>query len=317
MLKHLSIAVLAGGLSLSASAGQFRIDTGVDFNADGDSITGAIDELGYSGTLATSYYFGLTPGSTVIDTNIGSILAGTFASGSYATIGGPSASFSNSPLFAQRDIDALTPLTGGLDDTENFNFPNGFRMTYEYMLVGAINATGTAVNFTGGYFNLFLWDTNAGGAPIAGTDRQILQVQVTGSQLDLANQFIFGLVDYGWCAPACSAEVQNFFVDETTGQTFFDIWDSAVPPPQINFTLDTNVNPPVPTLDQLVLIDGSQAGLAADCSALGAPPGTPCLMRQTTLDGSAVFNVPEPGTVALLGAGLLGFGALRKRRRNG
>lgn len=311
MFKKLSAAVLTAGMAMSASAADFFIDRGTDWSLipDGDSVTANIKQLGITGTLATSYYFGLpAPGTVVIDTNVAAAMAGTFASGNYLSINGTPVTLNNTPSFGERDVDSLNPLVTGLNDTEGYGFPLGYRFFYEYTLLGAVNAAGNAVDFTSGFFNLFMVDLNLGGVPQMAGARQVMRVNVTGSLTQAANLNVFGNVDYSWCdpVPGCSTEVQNLFNDVATNDSFFNIWKSSTPPPVISFVLDTNVDPPVPTASQLVAL--------ADCSALGAGP-VGCLVRQTTLDSSVTFAVPEPGSLALIGLGALGLGLRRRKPR--
>ncbi|HEY1615694.1 MAG TPA: PEP-CTERM sorting domain-containing protein [Rhizomicrobium sp.] len=49
------------------------------------------------------------------------------------------------------------------------------------------------------------------------------------------------------------------------------------------------------------IIDFSTAALCSNCA--------------TAIDELSVSTVPEPGTLAVLGAGLLGLGAIRRRRK--
>lgn len=296
MLKKLGLAVAIGSFATAAMAEPFFIDVGTDFNSDGDSLTGDINELGYSGTLATSFYFGnpAANGTPVFDTNV--LPQFGFTAGNFTAIDGSTpVTLKNVTAFAERNIDSLNPLFGGAQ-TERFGLDNGWSLAYNYELNGAVNLAAGGVEFTSGFFDVFFTALDGDGLPTGG-EIQVAKILVTGSDVQAANLNIFGEVDYSWCAPACGAFVENFFNDSASGESFYNIWSSSVPPPTINFVLDTNVNPPLPTVSQLVQI-----------------PGGP-LVRQTTLDGSVTFAVPEPGTLALLGAGLFGAGALRRRNK--
>jgi hypothetical protein len=73
----------------------------------------------------------------------------------------------------------------------------------------------------------------------------------------------------------------------------------------VQWQLDTNVDPALPTAAQLGEISGTDPdGNVGDR-----------LARQTQLDGSNIFrkNIPEPATLALVGLGLLGAGRMRRR----
>ena len=100
----LALAVLAlGAAAAPALASPLYINTGSDFNLEpnGSTTTAVFDQMGYSGTLATSIYLGnpATPGTTVVDTNIPSIM------NFYGFSAGPKTA-----------IDGVTPL--------NFSYPN-------------------------------------------------------------------------------------------------------------------------------------------------------------------------------------------------
>ena len=321
-----------------AIAGPFFLDPGFDGGSspDSDTRTAPINELGFTGTYATSFYFGdpSAIGTDVLDTNIDSVMiANGFASGARTNILGapvdngnlsPDGEFFFPPDPAGLNIDTLNT-QGGSSDFEGFvdgvatsygdlsvvdlgppivlSEP-AWGLTYQYVLEGETTATG--VEYTDGFFNVFYED---GGAPV-----QVLRIEVTGSSLNLANLDIFGRVSFDFDGMGAvddtggSAFIQNLFVDVETDMTFYDLWLEDPSAEIVRFTLDTNVNPPLPEADQLVCGDLGTDALLADCESP--------LIRQTSLDGSVAFQVvPSPGTLGLAGIALAALGWRRRTRR--
>ncbi|OOG27253.1 hypothetical protein B1C78_03705 [Thioalkalivibrio denitrificans] len=309
MIKKLVVAAALGTLMSTGTAfgSAFQINVGYDATGDGSTLTGVIEELGYTGTRATSIYLGdpSVAGTQIIDTNIDSVMDSYgFSAGSHTTVGGTTVSF-NYPLDPQqKNISALNFLGAGEGNgfTDGVIVPYGatapndgvfWGITYDYNIQGQITATG--LEFTSGSFDVYFEN---------GTDRiQVLRLDVTGSQLDPANLYLTGPISYDF-AGADDAFVQNFFVDVASGMTFYELWAAGEDTKLgINWILDTNIDPPIPTLDQLVAFtyDDDQTAL----------------FRQTNLDGSVTFQVvPEPMMLTLFGAGLLALGFAARRRRN-
>ncbi len=314
--KTLVVSALGALMSANvAMAGPFVIDTGFDFDGAGGTTTTAANELGYTDTRATSIYLGdpSVAGTPVVDTNIESVMNSYgFAEGTFTAIDGTSdvdMSYPNDP--AQKNIDALN-FVDAAPDGNGFvsgvgGFPNdyGFAgvegstwgLTYDYMIEGTTTATG--VSYNSGYFDVYFED---------GTDRtQVVRLNVTGSDLAAANLDIFGNVTYdfdgdGIDDAAGDSFLENFFVDVESGETFYSLWKAGYDVGNlmnVSWILDTNVNPPLPTEDELVAFAGED--------------GT-SLIRQANLDGSVVFQVPEPWTLGLFGAGLLALGFVARRR---
>lgn len=278
------------------------INVGTDKDSDGNSTTGNFFELGLTGTLATSIYTpGLALGSAVYDTNITSILNGFGVSGNttYTSASGVpnSVGLADTASNPQKNIDSLNSLDLATE-TEGLNQAGGWRLTFDYYLQGTLTAGGPV--FTGGYFNFFYDDLTTG----ADEHAQVLRVNITGSSLNLANLDLLGTVSYDFnndnnflndcTTPFC----QNFWNFQTGNANWYALQGQGI---DIRFTLDTNVNPPFPTLDSL--------GVTTNAN------NQQYWVRQTTLDSSIRFDVPEPGSLALLGIGLAGIGLRLGSRR--
>lgn len=291
-----------------------QINVGPGKPAFGDGKTAAFYELGITGSLSTSIYTpGLAVGSTVIDTNITSVLN---SFGVVGTTTAPSVAEQYAPLFgpadastpdvqirdtaiapSEKDIDSLNPISGAFGDNEGFNVAGGWGLTYNTYLVGTLLAGGAV--FNSGYIDVF-YDDFANGL---GADAQVLRINITGSNLDPANLALYGTTSFDFDGGAPSNDCttvfcQNFWNFQTSVPSQWYALDGLGL--DITMTLDTNVDPPIPDPYELrEFTDGR---------------GQAYWVRQTNQDGSVRFNVPEPGTIALLGIGLVGMGFRVGRR---
>ena len=118
-------------------------------------------------------------------------------------------------------------------------------------------------------------------------DRHVLTLSLTGSSIEAANLNLFFDITF--------AEAGFLWIDNGSG-TFIDAESVIASGEYAQVVLDTNVNPPIPTPDKLLLV-GNNA------------------IRQTTLDGSITASIPEPASLTMLGLGLLGLAAAGRRQR--
>lgn len=271
----------------------------------GDGVTGSFYELGITGTLATSIYSTPTIGASIIDTNISSVLSSFgIATGTYQSLaevlgGGPlpDVFISDTATPGQKNVDSLNPLASGLDDTEGFNSGGGWGLYFNYQINGTLTAAGPVYN--SGFFDIFFDDFDNG----ANDNKKVLRIDVTGSNIAAANLDLLGVVDFSSAsAPNLADPFVAAFWNFQTG--FPNAWAdlfAADPLIAIRFALDTNVNPPIPTADRLVPFTDAQ--------------GVTRFVRQTTLDSSVRFNVPEPSSLALGGLVLVAAGLFQRRRQ--
>ena len=261
---------------------------------DANAATGIFNEFGFNQTLATSIY-DLSDGSVLgsfYDTNVlgNNVTPNTLDYANVPASGTALDGFTAVSLVlpvcgAQCDLNALSPLTPPLTGADSEGFLTTWDLQTEFTFFGTLTASGPI--YTGGTFDVYFRDLlNAGansGLALSGT--------LTGSNLQAANLNLF--FDLTFSAP-------NFlWIDNGSGFVSASqaIADGNTP----TLTLDTNIDPPIPTADQLLLV--VDAGF------------NPNAIRQARLDGSITSQVPEPATLALVGLAVLGAGAGARRGR--
>lgn len=298
-MKSLSrTSALVAGLLVagSASAGNMYINLGsnafdvyvtgfippstvITTAYDANSTTGVFNEFGFNQLLATSVYTldgsGALTGA-VYDTNYASDFSALGIPRTGIALDGTTTVELKTPLAGQMDLDGLEPVTGlGVVDGEGFGLTWGLSILYKFN--GTLGTTGPS--YTSGTFEVIFNDQ------FGSTTRTVMKGNLTGSNIQAANLDLF--FDLTW------AETGFLWAQGSDGA----YRDASLSLPSL--ILDTNVNPPIPTADQLLPIVTADGAYA---------------VRQTTLDGTITTRLPEPSSISLIGLGLLGFFGLSRRR---
>jgi len=281
MKKLLTTALVSLAFAGTASADQIYINNGVDFG--GNSNTAAGDSTtGWKNSLDLTFI-----SNSVVNDVDGDF---TISAGDTITSSG---GFVSGASFGANYVTALIQGSIGGGPSDN-GYANDWALSFRFDdLVGTFD--GTNFNYTSGNIDWLLFDASNGfdGSNL-GTEVHLFTTSVTSHSFDTNGQLYQGTVG-------------NFGTGQVNGVDVGDIFNIAYGSDSLGFEEFTN------TVSENVRFRIDQNTDTANVPAPTYNAANQTFTLSGAHNGSLTFDVPEPTSVAILGLGLLGFAASRRK----
>ncbi len=300
MKNKIILGVGLMALTQVAVATPFYVDMGVNYNGDTALTSDKVTDTSTSLKNEMTYLY--QSQSIVTDTNMDGVVS---AGDTITTQGGYNIS---TPAFGGIGENVVT----GFNPSESFgtNNDNGYGGSNWLLTFSFTGLTGVITDYTPGsvleisygptgVFDLYVTEDGT-------TFQNFMDLDVTGAQTVSGGTLLTGKVDFtnvdmGTTSGGTDIKtIMRSASQSCAGDNSFYALTQCVPDPlEVSILADFNTN---------------AAGVViTDLGVNGANQKVFSLTGNH--DGSIVFNVPEPTTVALLGMGLLGFGLTKRNKK--
>lgn len=280
MKKLFTAALVSLACAGTASADQIYIDTGFDYNGGtGTADTAAGDTTtGWKDSLKLVF----DSNSTVYDLDA----SGTISAGDTITSKG---GLEVGAINSNKVTDLVAAEVFGSGPSDNAYGGSNWVLSFRFDdLMGTYD--GTSFNYTSGTIDWVLFDGQSGGLA---NEIHLFTTDISSHSYEIGNQVFNGVVNNFGTDTVNGVDAGDVFnIAHGLGAMSFE--DYAAQGNDVRFRIDQNT-------DQPNVIGADFTGPVGEIYISGAH------------DGSLEFAVPEPASVAILGLGLLGFAASRRK----